>query len=282
MSDELAPDIIAPEEQIDVAVRLQEVAVAFDDEPVIEDVSLSFPRGKSTVIMGPSGSGKSTLLKTASGLIEPSEGRVTILGKDFARLNDREIRELRRKNGFVFQDAALWQNLSLLQNLALPLRHHFRGMSEADIEARVTRVVHELGRTVRLTVRPAQVSAGERKMFSFARALMTEPELIFLDEPTTSIDGEAVDVLIRKLKELKAANITLIAVTHDARIASRLADFVLVLKGGRVLEFGTLREITRSTNPDVSRILTDVLSETATYDGDILELLDPDEGTFFS
>ena len=282
MSDELAPDIIAPEEQIDVAVRLQEVAVAFDDEPVIEDVSISFPRGKATVIMGPSGSGKSTLLKTASGLIEPSEGRVTILGKDFARLNDREIRELRRKNGFVFQDAALWQNLSLLQNLALPLRHHFRGMSEADIEARVTRVVHELGRTVRLTVRPAQVSAGERKMFSFARALMTEPELIFLDEPTTSIDGEAVGVLIRKLKELKAANITLIAVTHDARIASRLADFVLVLKGGRVLEFGTLREITRSTNPDVSRILTDVLSETATYDGDILELLDPDEGAFFS
>lgn len=279
MSDELRTAIIPPEEQIDVAVRLQDVSVSFDQETVVEEVSISFPRGKCTVIMGPSGSGKSTMLKTAAGLIEPSDGRVTILGKDVARLGDRELRELRRSNGFVFQDAALWQNLSLMQNLSLPLRYHFRGLAEDEIEAKVARITRELGRTVRLTLRPAQVSAGERKMFSLARALMTEPELVYLDEPTTSVDGEAVEILIRKLKELKSANITLIAVTHDARIASRLADYVLVLKAGRILEFGSLREVTRSTNPDVSRILTDVLSETATYDGDILELLDSDEGS---
>lgn len=282
MGDELLSAIEETADPIEIAVRLQEIEVEFDGTTIIDEIDIDFPRGRCTVIMGPSGSGKSTLLKTAAGLLEPSAGKVTILGQQYSRLSDREVRQLRRHNGFVFQDGALWQNLSLQQNLALPLRFHFRGISEEEIGAKVTRVVQELQRNVRLALRPAQVSAGERKMFSFARALMTEPELVFLDEPTTSLDAQAVDVVIRKLRELKSSNTTLIAVTHDARIASQLADYVLVLQSGRVLEFGTLKEITRSKNPEVSRILTDVLSETATYDGDILELLDPEQETFFS
>ena len=111
---------------------------------------------------------------------------------------------------------------------------------------------------------------------------MGNPEILFLDEPTTSIDGERTDLMIRKLKDLKETKMTLVTVTHNARIASQLADYMVVLKAGRVLRFGTLHEISRSNEPEVERILTDVLSETATYDGDILELLNPDTNTYLT
>ena len=264
------------------ACRLVGVSVVISDEVILEEVSIDFPQNACTVIMGPSGSGKSTLLKTVAGLIVPDSGHVEILGTKLKNATDRELEHLRSRNGFVFQDDALWQNLTLRQNLTLPLSYHHPNVGADAVTRRINRLIGELGGTRRLDLRPASVSAGERKIISFARALIGDPEILFLDEPTTSVDGERADLMIRKLKELKERKITLVAVTHNARIASQLADFVVVLKAGRVLRFGSLHDITRTNDPEIERILTDVLSETATYDGDILELLDPETNTYLT
>ncbi len=271
----------APSEPSSPVCRLSEVTITHEGTGVLDGVNLAFAAEACTVIMGPSGSGKSTLLKAAAGLSAPDTGRVEILGLDPWRASDREIESLRKRNGFVFQDGALWQNLTLYQNLALPLQYHYAELGEEEIRRRVDALLRELGATATLTLRPSQVSAGERKIVSFIRAIIGDPELIFMDEPTTSVDSERVDLLIRKLRELKQRKRTIIAVTHNARIASQIADHLVVMKDGRILKSGSLRDISRSGDPEVERILTDVLSETATYDGDILELLDPDANPFF-
>lgn len=262
------------------ACAMSDVTVSFEGETVLEGVSVAFPANSCTVIMGPSGSGKSTLLKAAAGLAVPDRGSVEILGVDPAHAGDRELEALRGRNGFVFQDGALWQNMTLYGNLALPLQYHHPELTSAGVRERVMRLAREVRATTRLDLRPAQVSAGERKVVSFARAIVTEPELLYMDEPTTSIDTERVDLVIRKLRELKERLVTIVSVTHNARIASQIADYVVVMKEGRILRFGTLKEVSRSGDPEVERILTDVLSETATYDGDILALLDPDTNAF--
>lgn len=261
---------------------LNGVTVVADGMDILKEITLDVPAHACTVIMGPSGSGKSTLLKTAAGLILPDSGSVSILGTDALHASDRDMESMRKRNGFVFQDDALWQNLSLLQNLMLPLQYHHRDLDAHAARARIDRLIGEMGATRRLELRPANVSAGERKIISFVRALVGEPELLFLDEPTTSVDGERADLMIRKLRILKDSGVTLLAVTHNAKIASQLADYVVVVKAGRILRFGSLKEISRSNEPEVERILTDVLSETATYDGDILELLDPDTNTYLT
>jgi len=264
------------------ACRLVGISLTVNGDEILQEVSIDIPAHACTVVMGPSGSGKSTLLKTAAGLLVPDTGYVEILGTDPNRATDRELESLRARNGFVFQDDALWQNLSLVQNLALPLQYHRHDLASDSVTERINRLVGELGATRRLELRPSNVSAGERKIISFVRAIVGDPEILFLDEPTTSVDGEHADLMIRKLRQLKEEKITLVAVTHNARIASQLADYVVVLKAGRVLRFGSLHEISRSNEPEIERILTDVLSETATYDGDILELLDPDTNTYLT
>lgn len=262
------------------ACRLTGISLASESTPILEEITVDFPANACTVVMGPSGSGKSTLLKIAAGLIVPDDGWVEILGVDPARASDREIESLRARNGFVFQDGALWQNMSLYDNLALPLQYHEPERDAAAVRARIAELTRELGATRRLELRPSQVSAGERKIISFIRAIVTDPELLFMDEPTTSVDAERNTLLIARLRSIRERGRTIIAVTHDARIASRIADYILVVKEGRVLRFGSLREISRCADAEVERILTDVLSETATYDGDILDLLDPDESPF--
>ena len=259
------------------ACRLTEVSVSYGSTGILFDVTIDFPRDACTVIMGPSGSGKTSLLKAAAGLLIPESGRIEILGVDPWTATDRELESLRARNGFVFQDSGLWQNLSLYQNLALPLQYHHLEPDAAAVRRRVEHLARELGATHRLDLRPAQVSEGERKIVSFVRAIVADPELLFMDEPSTSVDADRINRVVRRLKDLRARHTTIVAVTHDARIASQIADYVAVMKQGRLLTFGSLREITRSDDPEVQRILTDVLSETASYDGDILDLLGPGE-----
>ncbi len=265
--------------QNETACALDGVSVSYEGEAVLADVTLWFPVRRCTVIMGFSGSGKSTLLKTGAGLVVPDRGSVSILGTDLARSNDREVERLRSRTGFVFQDGALWQNMTLRANIELPLRYHRPDLDREQIDGIVAQKVEELGARKRLELRPAQVSAGERKVVSFIRALIVDPELVFLDEPTTSVDGERSDLMFRALRTLKERGRTIIAVTHDPRLASQIADNLVVVAHGRVIASGPMREVVRSTDRDVVRVLTDVLSETATYAGDILDLLDPSIAT---
>jgi phospholipid/cholesterol/gamma-HCH transport system ATP-binding protein len=255
-------------------IELRDVRLSLGDYEALRGVSAVFPPGESTVIMGPSGCGKSTLLKVAAGIIPPDSGAVFFKGRDIFTLSEKGTRELRKVNGFVFQDGALWENKTLFENLALPLQVHHPEMSGRDVTHRITRVLERVGMEESARQRPAEMSGGEKKVASFLRALVTEPSLVFLDEPTLSIDHHLTEKVNQMIRELKARGATIIAVTHDPQLTATLADRLLVMDAGQVLALGRFDEVRKSHLPRVRSIISQVLGEIASYDTDLLELLD--------
>jgi len=243
---------------------------------VLRELSISFPSGKSTVIMGPSGCGKSTLLKVAAGLIPPDRGSVLYQGDDLYWMSERRTREMRRANGFAFQDAALWENKSIGENLALPLRVHYPHLSEKELTHRVTRMLESGGLSEAAPLRPAQLSGGERKFVSFLRAVIIEPSLLFLDSPTGTVDPSLAERLTAMIRDIKSKGCTIIAVTHDRRLVSTLADRLVILTAGTLVEEGDFDTVKNSSDPRTRGVLAEVLGEIASFDTDVLTLLDED------
>lgn len=259
---------------ITALISLQDVTVHFSGRDILHDINLSIPAGRSTVIMGPSGSGKSTLLKTAAGLIPPDTGKVFFQGKDMLLLSEGGMRELRRVSGFVFQDGALWENKTLMENLSLPLQVHFPQLSQAEVERRVVRALERGGLVESAHLRPVQLSGGEKKIASFLRALITEPAILFMDEPTLSIDHTMEEKVGQMINDAKARGCAIIAVTHDPRLTSTLADQLVILDAGVVRETGDFDTVKRTRDTRTRQILAEVLGEIASYDTDLLALLD--------
>jgi phospholipid/cholesterol/gamma-HCH transport system ATP-binding protein len=258
---------------MEALLELKNIVLASQDYVVLEGVSVSFAKGASSVIMGPSGCGKSTLLKVAAGICVPDSGEVLLEGRSLERLGAARLREWRRSSGFMFQDAALWANKTIFENLALPLQFHYPSMSPAAVRERVRASLARGGLEGSLELRPAQLSMGEAKIASFLRAVILEPDLLFLDEPTTSIDHAAQEKMMAMIREMKQRGCTIIGVTHDAHLASMLANDLVVLKEGRVLAAADLATLRRSRDREVAEILSQVLSEAAAYDTDLLDLL---------
>jgi ABC-type lipoprotein export system ATPase subunit len=258
-------------------VQLQQVDIFRGDFQVLNSITVDFPRGVTSVIMGPSGCGKSTLIKVAAGITPPDNGSVLINNKNINRISDRELIELRKMNGFVFQDGALWQNKTIFQNLSLPLEFHFRSFSREEIRRRIEDMVRKAGYNDSLDLRPSQLSSGERKIASIARALITDPSILFMDDPTTLLDRESSIKVAKIIKDMKEKKATIVITTHDPSLASMVADNLYILKKGNMLEHGKLSDVVKTRDKEVIAILTDVLSKTATYDTDILDLLETDE-----
>jgi phospholipid/cholesterol/gamma-HCH transport system ATP-binding protein len=259
---------------MDSLIELQSVTVHSQEHISLDEVTVSFPANRSTVVMGPSGSGKSLLLKVAAALIPPDNGRVLMRGKNLLRLSQKDLMQFRRSSGFMFQDAALWENKSIFENLALPIQLHFPSRSNREMEKRIRELLQTMNLLDSLDLRPAALSEGEQKIVSFLRAIILDPEILFLDEPTTSIDHQLLEKMLRMIKTLDEKGCTIIAVTHDAHLTAMIANHLVVLKDGRVLESAATAEIRRSTKREVIEILSQVLSEAATYDTDILDLLE--------
>ncbi|HEQ71073.1 MAG TPA: ATP-binding cassette domain-containing protein [Spirochaetia bacterium] len=250
------------------AIELKNVVVYSNDYRVLDDVSLTIPAGQFTLILGPTGCGKSTLLKVIAGILIPDKGQVLIEGREYSAYTEKELIAIRRRNGFVFQDSALWANKSILENLSLPLHFHFPELLQSQIEERVTAVLDEITLLDSLHLRPAQLSTGEQKMVSFRRALITDPDVIFLDEPTASVDLSMRRKMMRVLWREKQRHATMVAVTHDAEILSLFTDYLVVLKQGRLLQAGPKDEVRFSTFPAVREILSEVtMAETENAGG---------------
>ncbi len=254
-------------------IELQTVTVQAQEHISLDSISLVIPGNRSTVIMGPSGSGKSMLLKVAAAVIPPDSGRVLLHGKNLQRLSQKELFQFRRTSGFMFQDAALWANKTIFENLALPIQFHFPNRSPEEIKRRIRRLLQPMNLLDSLNLRPAALSEGEQKIVSFLRAIVLDPAILFLDEPTPSIDHQLLEKMLGMIRGLKENGCTIIAVTHDAHLASMIANHLVILKSGHILEAAGISEVRRSANREVIEILTQVLSEAATYDTDILDLL---------
>ncbi|MDR0561181.1 MAG: ATP-binding cassette domain-containing protein [Spirochaetaceae bacterium] len=215
-------------------IELQNVFFSTQNEEIVRGVSYQFANGKTTALVGPSGGGKSTVLKLAAGLLVPTGGTVAFRGRDMTDMNRGQNLEFRRESAMVFQDSALWANQSLYQNLELPLRIHFPHMSKSDRENRMQEVLTEVGYKKNLLIRPSQLSMGEQKLIAFARAMLCDPHILFLDEWTESLDDHAANHLVDIVKNRKNRQDTIIFVSHDFRIIRNLADYMVMILGGQI------------------------------------------------
>jgi len=225
---------------------------AFGPKRIFEGVDLQVRRGETLTIIGGSGTGKSVLLKCLIGLLYPDKGRVLIEGKDVTTFNETELREVRKRVAMVFQGAALFDSLTVAENIAYPLREHLKELNEEQIAARVAKNLRMVNLPGIESMRPSDLSGGMRKRVGLARAIAIEPEVILYDEPTTGLDPistRIIDELIVSMK--KQLGCTSIVVTHDMDSAFRVSDRMAMLARRRIVATGTVEEMKASTNPDV-------------------------------
>ncbi|MCL2271135.1 MAG: ATP-binding cassette domain-containing protein [Treponema sp.] len=232
---------------------MKDVCFSAQGRKLVRNVSSCFDEGKAVALVGPSGCGKSTVLKLAAGLFPPDGGEVLFRGRDIARMNRQENLAFRRESAVVFQDSALWANQNLFQILELPLRVHFPSMSRTDREKRIESVVAEVGYKKELGIRPAELSMGEQKLLGFARALICNPKLLYLDEWTESLDQNAAQRLINLVKKLKNKGVSFILVSHNISIIHELADIAIMILGGQVFLRLTKEQI--DSDEDLSRYI---------------------------
>jgi phospholipid/cholesterol/gamma-HCH transport system ATP-binding protein len=229
--------------------EFRDVSKGFDDRPVLHHVSFTVKKGETCVIMGRSGVGKSVALKHIMGFLKPDAGRIFIDGQDVTDFSERDFEEVRRKVTMVFQSGALFDSLSVADNIAFPLEGQ-PGLTDEDINAYVDKLAHLLEVDPVLDKLPGELSTGMRRAVAIARALAQNPEAILYDEPTTMVDpimAAHMGDLISRLKN--AFHKTSIVVTHDTHLAKRLADVVVFLQEGKVAFFGPWAEFENSTDP---------------------------------
>jgi phospholipid/cholesterol/gamma-HCH transport system ATP-binding protein len=258
---------------VEYLIKIEDISFLSEEYSILKDISLSIPKGECTIIMGSSGCGKSTLLKIIAGIYPPDSGKVYFEEKDMLYLSNKELQEFRKKSGFMFQDSALWENTSIRENISLPLKFHFKELTDEDINKKVETFVEKIGFMDSIQLRPAMLSSGEQKIISFLRANITEPEILFLDDPTDGMDNLYSRRLIEILKRKKDNKSTIIAVSHNPNLVSLLADYLIILKKGTVVEHGEFNDVKKSNNSYVKEILSKVLGEAASYDTELLDLL---------
>jgi len=236
-------------------IEFVHVDKAFDGQPVLVDVSFEIQPGEMVVVLGKSGVGKSVTLKHILGFIQPDSGQVFVAGREVSRMSEEEMTDIRRRVTMVFQSGALFDSLTVGENVAYPFRERAeRGshLDEDQIRARVDELLERVELAGARELMPADLSTGMKRAVAIARALAAEPEAILYDEPTTMVDplmAHTIGELILKLK--RQTGLTSMVVTHDMKLARKLADRVVFLVDGRVAFFGSIRELDASSEPVV-------------------------------
>lgn len=231
------------------AVELDHVTKSFGRKPVLDDVCLTVPRGRSVCILGRSGTGKSVALKHIVGLMRPDAGRVLIGGEDITAMSIRELTRVRIGIGFLFQNAALFDSITVGENVAFPLRRHTT-LPDAGIRAQAATLLEQVGLGDEYNKMPADLSGGMRKRAGLARALALAPSILLADEPSAGLDpvtAAEIDALLVDLK--RRSKTTLVVVTHNIPSAKAIGDELVFLDGGKVLARGTAAELDASELP---------------------------------
>ncbi len=239
------------------SIRLVNVHKSFRGgrDKILNGVSIDFPAGKLTYILGPSGVGKSTVLKHILGLLKPDAGQIWVAGRDMATLSGRELAHHRLHFGMLFQNGALFDDMTVFENVAFPLREH-SDWDEDKIFATVTRSLTILGMPTGHDKFPSELSGGMRKRVGLARAIIREPKILLYDEPTTGLDPvtrKTVDELIEQLK--RELRLTSLVISHDIPSALQLADQIAFLDQGQIAFWGVPDEFRKSDHPAIRNFL---------------------------
>jgi phospholipid/cholesterol/gamma-HCH transport system ATP-binding protein len=242
-------------------IEVRQLRKRFGDQQVLDGVDLAIEQGESLVIIGRSGGGKSVLLKHLVGLTHPDSGQVLVEGQDIAQLDERELLGVRRKFGMLFQSAALFDSLTVEENIAFVLARERKHTPE-EIARRVAEALEMVDLPGTQKKKPAELSGGMRKRVGLARAIIYRPEVVFYDEPTTGLDpvvADSIDKLI--LRVCNSLRVTSIVVTHDMRSMQTVGRRVAMLHEGRIYATGTPQEMMSSADPVVSRFVRGISDE---------------------
>jgi len=229
------------------AVRLEGVTKAFGSRRVLDDVSFDVKPGEGFVILGRSGTGKSVTLRHIVALIKPDRGRVFVEEDEISALDGSELSRVRKRIGFLFQSGALFDSITVGENVAFPLRRHTR-LSDREIRDRAQQKLESVGLGAEYDRMPAALSGGMRKRAGLARAMALDPAILLVDEPSEGLDPITTEEIDRLLAGLKKNRTTLVIVTHNIPSAKRLADELVVLHEGRIIARGTVAELEQSSN----------------------------------
>ena len=240
----------------EIAIRFERVSKRFDGLTVLDDVSFNVVRGQAFCILGRSGAGKSVTLRQMIGLMHPDSGKVFVLGENVAELDAAGLTRVRKQVGFLFQYSALFDSISVGENVAFPLRRHTR-MNESQIQNRVGELLDQVGLEAHRHKMPSEVSGGMRKRVGLARALALDPSILLVDEPSSGLDPVTsleIDELLLGLKLRRGT--TIVVVTHNIPSARRIGDRLAFLHEGRILDSGTPEQLENSRQELVQRFMS--------------------------
>jgi phospholipid/cholesterol/gamma-HCH transport system ATP-binding protein len=236
-------------------IRIQRLHKRFGSQPVLRGIDLDIATGEVMVVIGRSGGGKSVLLKHLIGLLRPDAGTVAVDGTEITRLRGGELDRVRARYGVVFQGGALFDSMSVAENVAFPLREKSR-LGHAEIRGRVEEKLEQVGLSDMGHKNPAEISGGMRKRVAIARALVTEPEIVFFDEPTTGLDPILVNTIHHLIVELhRKFRFTAVMVSHEIPEIFEIADRVAMLHEGVIVEVGSPEAVRASANPIVQQFI---------------------------
>lgn len=237
-------------------IEIIDLHKSFGDHHVLRGASLQIKSGENMVVIGGSGTGKSVLIKHVIGLLHPDEGKVLVENEDVASLKEKRLTEFRKKFGMLFQGAALFDSLTVGENVGFALAEH-SSLTRKDIEKKVKEKLAVVGLAGIEHLKPAELSGGMKKRVGLARAIAIEPQILLYDEPTTGLDPIMADVINDLIIDMRdKLGMTSITITHDMISACKIADRIAMLLNGRIVFVGTPEEIRRSDNPDVKKFVS--------------------------
>ena len=239
-------------------IELKNVSMSFQDRRILDDVSLQVQRGEILVVIGPSGAGKSTLLRLMIGLLKPNAGQIWVDGREISHLDEDELNKIRRNMGMVFQYSALFDSMTVGENVAFGIRQHTK-MPEEEILRVIRRTLRMVGLMGRENAMPSELSGGMKKRVSLARAIALNPKIVLYDEPTSGLDPVMAATINRLIMSTRRIlGVTAVVVTHDMESAFTIADRIAMMYDEKIIAIGTPDEFRQSANPVVQQFVSGV------------------------